>query len=171
MKYLFIVIAFLGGLFGAYKYGAIIGSEQTYLNIKAYEAVKVSSNLRGDEDLSTEDREAAESQLNQMIIEFGRYLDERSILPPLLFSNNKAASESMIRRAVEYRLENPRIIEGVEYSPFKKGWREHIKSPEFQVDLMELPESDREKIINDTIEDFQKKERWYRAALEYYGAK
>lgn len=171
MKYLLILFTFLGGLFGAYKYGAIIGSEQTYLNMRAYDAVVASSNLRGAVDLSPKDREAEESQLTELIIDFGRYLDEGSWLPILLFSSNKAASENMIRQAVKYRIENPRIIDGVEYSPFKKGWRNHINSPEFQADLMELSKSDREKIISDLISDYELKEKWYKSALEYYGAK
>lgn len=136
----------------SYWYGAVVGSEQSLLNSKAYDGIKITHDLRDIEGKKIfEIVNKKESELDKLIVIFGKSLkDAKSFIPG--FNDVSEASKSMFVQVVEYRLSNPRIIDGVEYSPFNENALNAPVEDEYERELQE---------------HYRKEAEYYKGAVKY----
>ncbi|BFM18383.1 hypothetical protein R50073_45660 [Maricurvus nonylphenolicus] len=169
MKYFIYFALLLITLAGGYWYGAKIGSEQLYLNSQAARAVSISSDLRMKDEFPDHIANDLEAELNSIIIVFGRYLEEGHKWHPL-FNDTMDGTHGLMKMAVSFRVSNPRVIDGIEYSPFKDNSDAYFTSEEYLSGLVNMPIEEREiftqEMINSHLQDVAR----YQAAIRFYKA-
>lgn len=119
MKYLRVCVAIAFSLVasGSYLYGVRVGGERLAAHRMAICAFDSLSDV---EDLKHNPNPAPldlyEFGINDALISYGKYLERRKPLAPGL-NSIEGTTRLMIRRRAQYRLENPRIIDGISYNP------------------------------------------------------
>ena len=174
--YAFLLSLVIGVAISSYWYGTTVGASQTYMNQKAGEAALLANKLKFDnvavnaglsETLKPSEKIKMEFEVNRALIDVGRVLEQRLPFNPL-YSDTMDATNGLLNVVAEYRKDNPHIVDGIEYSPFKSGWREQMYTKDWEDSVFSASTPDQ-------IEEFRKKhlsettlqETYYLKALSY----
>lgn len=151
MKYAITILIFVAFGLGGYWYGYRVGFEEaTILNAadSALDDISAIDELKHNPDVSAQDLH--ELQINKSLISYGEYMDNAS--PPIPgFYSVRPALERLFSNVVSYRKENPRVRDGIEYSPSNK---EYEKTEEYK----QLPHELRQRS--------EKENLYYKNAME-----
>lgn len=152
------LVAFLASA-GSYWYGVTVGMQQkqlNYLGVKAHDLA-----LHRYDRFGGEERDKSELEVDELLIHFGWYLEERMPFIPGYYSLEKS-SIRMFKDIAQYRLNSPRVKDGVEYYPYKRNWEQGLKDTEVNGKPIDPA------LVKHKTQEFKNNERRFKLALKYF---
>jgi hypothetical protein len=142
MKYLAVILCILVASIGGYWYGYAVGYLQATIFQMSDDALREIDAIRELQfNPEVDAKDLHEIRINKSLIAYGKYLETAPWALPGFYSADPVIKQSFSFVTL-YRKENPRVVNGIEYAPFNRAYKETEEYQLLEQDWKERTEND-----------------------------